>query len=453
MKIKKIICALCTFVSISVLFIINAMAMASDTITIYIGYFGWEEEQYVEKITYSWTELDDLFGGNLDTYIRTYSYNNGTTTQYYKARGFNVRDLLEYAGVDFSSIYSFKFYADDNWWCSFTKTDLFDIPRYYFPNIAVNEETEVMYPYDGDDIWNGACQVEPMFALESTEATKSVAGSVFDETFNSSNFKTSYRFHLLFGQSEPTEAKASAALKYTNKIYITFSGTPVLSTEETNIDLKVGSDFKMTVNVSAEDSLLDSYVKDNLIWSSNNEKVIEVDRFGNLKVKTSGEAVITARYGDTSVSVTVKVGEDEAANTAASASQPSGNDNSEPAEATQTQPEQQTTEPEPEQEPEPAPDEVQFSENNKGVYILSKELMSKPEYAEWVNSILKHKFIENEGKGGLDNKREKAMDEDAVQLILLAKQSKEFLTLVFIIIAGVFTSGFVFGVLRYKRRL
>jgi hypothetical protein len=447
MKLKRTI--ICILLSFSGLFIVKAFAMASDDITIYIGYFGWTEEQYVKKATYSWIELDDLFGGALDTYVRTYSYNNGATTQYYKARGFNVRDLLEYAGVDFSSIYSFKFVADDKWWCYFTKTDLFNTPRYYFPNMAVNEETEVIYPYDGDDIWSGACQIEPMFALESTEATKSAAGSVFDATFSPADLKTSYRFHLLFGQAEPAEAMASAALKYTNKVYITFSGTPVLSTEQTNIDLKVGSDFKMTVNVSAEDSVLDSYVKDNLLWSSNNEKVIEVDRFGNLKVKGSGEAVITASYGGSSVSVTVKVGENEAVNTGGSASQPSGEADSKPAEAAQTQAEQQTAE----QEPEQTADEVQFSENSRGVYILSKELMSKPEYADWVNSILKHKLIENEGKGGLDNRREEAMDKDAVQLILLAKQGKEFLTLVSITVAGFFAFGFIFGLLRYKRRL
>ena len=40
----------------------------TDTIGVYIGYFGWDEDQYIEKATYHWTELDDLYGGALDTH-------------------------------------------------------------------------------------------------------------------------------------------------------------------------------------------------------------------------------------------------------------------------------------------------------------------------------------------------------------------------------------------------
>ena len=40
----------------------------TDTIGIYVGYFGWPEEDYKEKITFHWTELDDWVGGALDTH-------------------------------------------------------------------------------------------------------------------------------------------------------------------------------------------------------------------------------------------------------------------------------------------------------------------------------------------------------------------------------------------------
>ena len=40
----------------------------TDTIGIYVGYYGWPESEYREKVTYHWTDLDDWYGGALDTY-------------------------------------------------------------------------------------------------------------------------------------------------------------------------------------------------------------------------------------------------------------------------------------------------------------------------------------------------------------------------------------------------
>ena len=86
----------------------------TDTIGVYIGYFGWDEDQYIEKATYHWTELDDLYGGALDTHEVYYSYYSGTRTYLVLGRGFYVRDLLEYAGVDLNSIASVDFFTKDH---------------------------------------------------------------------------------------------------------------------------------------------------------------------------------------------------------------------------------------------------------------------------------------------------------------------------------------------------
>lgn len=79
-------------------------------------------------------------------------------------RGFYIRDLLEYAGVDLNSIASIDFFTKDHSngaYRSFTKKALFDSPRYYFPYLAANEETGTLYSADGgDDLWVGAQQVE-----------------------------------------------------------------------------------------------------------------------------------------------------------------------------------------------------------------------------------------------------------------------------------------------------
>ena len=114
----------------------------TDTISVYVGYFGWTEDEYLEKATYHWTELDDLVGGALDSHTVIYSYYSGSRTYLAAARGFFVRDLLSFAGIDFGSIASIDFFTKDHAngaYRSFTKQSLFDLPRYYFPNLAANE--------------------------------------------------------------------------------------------------------------------------------------------------------------------------------------------------------------------------------------------------------------------------------------------------------------------------
>ena len=139
-----------------VLLAVPALADAvTDTISVCIGYFGWAEDEYVEKANFSWQELDDWYGG--------------------------------------------------------------------------------------DDLWVGAYQVEPMLALEDyTEWDTS--GFDFESYVDESLFSTGNRFHLFFGRASPEEAATSSAAKYVYKILVTFSGTPVLSSEESNLDLAVGSD-------------------------------------------------------------------------------------------------------------------------------------------------------------------------------------------------------------------
>ena len=49
----------------------------TDTISVCIGYFGWTEDEYVDKAKFTWQELDDWYGGALDTHEEFYSYSNG----------------------------------------------------------------------------------------------------------------------------------------------------------------------------------------------------------------------------------------------------------------------------------------------------------------------------------------------------------------------------------------
>ena len=89
---------------------------------------------------------------------------------------------------------------------------------------------------------------------------------------------------------------------------MTFSGTPVLSSEESNLDLVVGSDHALHVTADAEDDALTAYVQEHLQYTSSDPAVVSVDQYGRLHVNAEGDAVITASFGESSVSVQVRVG-------------------------------------------------------------------------------------------------------------------------------------------------
>lgn len=321
---KKLLTRLALLLLLCTALTLPALADAvTDSISVCIGYFGWSEEEYVEKARFSWQELDDWYGGSLDTHEEFYSYCNGSGRTYLVfARGFYIRDLLDYAGVDVNSIASIDFFTKDHSngaYRSFTKYALLDQPRYYFPNLAGDPETGELYAWDGgDDLWVGAYQVEPMLALEDyTEWDTS--GYDFESYVDESLFSTGSRFHLFFGQSSPEEAATSSAAKYVYKILVTFSGTPVLSSEESNLDLVVGSDHALHVTADAEDDALTGYVQEHLQYASSDPSVVSVDQYGKLHVNAEGYAVITASFGESSVSVNVHVGSGGASGTGSTA--------------------------------------------------------------------------------------------------------------------------------------
>ena len=141
----------------------------------------------------------------------------------------------------------------------------------------------------------------------------------FESYADESLFSTGSRFHLFFGQASPEEAATSSAAKYFYKILVTFSGTPVLSSEESNLDLVVGSDHALHVTADAEDDALTAYVQEHLQYTSSDPAVVSVDQYGRLHVNAEGDAVITASFGESSVSVQVHVGSGGASGTGSAA--------------------------------------------------------------------------------------------------------------------------------------
>ncbi|MDR1821043.1 MAG: Ig-like domain-containing protein, partial [Oscillospiraceae bacterium] len=220
-------------------------------------------------------------------------------------------------------------------------------------------------------------------------------------------------------------------------VYCTFSGKPELTTDEPNLKLKLGNDYRVTVNVAAEDSLLNDYVRENLVWSSNNTEAVEVDMYGNLKVKATGTAEITVTYGEAVLTITVTAGDENIDGTGSEGDGETGNgtdtnpgddgtdspsgegdsgDNSGEQPNGSTKPAPKPAVPTAQPQPQDGAEQVSLSENSKGVYILSSELMTRTEYAEWVNSILEHDVTTDSSSGGVVNWREGEMDSDASAL-------------------------------------
>jgi hypothetical protein len=452
--------ALLLLVPLLLLLAVPAKADAvTDTLEVCVGYFGWTEDQYVQKAKYTWQQLDDAYGGALSTQQAVYSYYNGSRTYLVLARGFYLRDLFEYAGVDLGSVASIDFFTKDHTngaYRSFTKGALFDTPRYYFPNIAASEDTGQLYAFDGGgDLWTGAGGVEPMLALEDYSEWDA-AGSEFEQRADPSLLGTANRFHLLFGQSAPDEVGTSSAAKYVYKILVTYSGTPVLTQDETNLDLTVGSDRTLKVAVSAEDELLNDYVSSHIAWSSSDEHVVKVDQSGHITVVGSGDASVTASFGKSTAVTKIHVAADASETKTAGAGTGTGTGSGSgagagtgtkagggagadagtqsAAAASSAKSSAQSVQTAPAEQPEAIgkPDSSADATPSRGVYILAPGAMAA-----------------SSGQAGTAGTE--PMGGGAQQLVLKAPEKSPYLLPASLALLLSAVLGFFFGVLRYKK--
>ena len=94
-------------------------------------------------------------------------------------------------------------------------------------------------------------------------------------------------------------------------IYVMFSGTPKLTSSESNIEGKVGSDHQLKVTAAAADEALEKVVQDNIEWSSSDTRIVDVDDDGYLTFNSEGTATIYATSGGGTKKFTVTVTGDE----------------------------------------------------------------------------------------------------------------------------------------------
>ena len=283
-------------------------ANAVDELTIKIGYYGWPTSDYVEKAVFSASDLYDM-----GAYDEFYSYWDGSKrVAIDSSYGVPISTILDAAGIDQSSIANLDFWTADSGngaFTSFTWKQLLGTKRYYFQDLATffyyDEEGNLCC--DEDEAWNYAQRVEPMMALEENWTWYELGTA---DATGTDNLGTANRFRLNFGQTSPTEKRTFNSAKMVHTIYVMFSGTPQLTSDETNIDAKVGSEHQLRITAAAVDEALEDVIQSNIEWSSSDTSVVEVDDMGNLTFKKKGTATIYATSGGATRTFTITVGDE-----------------------------------------------------------------------------------------------------------------------------------------------
>lgn len=267
----------------------NPGGSVTDTLTIKVGYWGMSEADFVEKATYHWTELDDQFGGAMETHQQAYSFfrksdDGGYQTIIDSARGFYIKDLLKYAGINLNDIEGISFYTQDQsigYFTRFSYEELFGVTRYYFNDLsyyvqqAVDEKEKPTGEYSIDPaVWQQAVAVEPMLALEdgwlSYEPGNEHTAPIY------TGLSTGNRFRLLFGQTRPDESRTNQTAKYTHSLYIALNGTPKITTEEVELAGQIGSGYTTEFTMSTSDDSFNDALKQFMQWNSSDENVLKI---------------------------------------------------------------------------------------------------------------------------------------------------------------------------------
>ena len=266
-----------------------AAGQVTDTLTVKVGYFGMETEQYAEVGTYHWSELSQ----NLPIVENAYSFFRSGTDGVYRtvidsARGFSISDLMDYVNINIQDIQSIQFYTKDQeigYFTSFTNAELFETPRYYFNDLS--SHIEPVYNDAGEVVEYNADSLEDSWATYElgTEHTAP----------NYESMGTGNRFRLLFGQAYPTEVRTNQSAKYTHTLFVTLNGTPPVP-ELPELDGTIGS-HTIQFDMSLSNGTLREALAQLLNISSSDSSVLEIK---SVTVTPSSEyvdlATVTVTY-------------------------------------------------------------------------------------------------------------------------------------------------------------
>ncbi len=258
--------------------------IVTDTLTVKVGYFGMDPDDYIEVATYQWWELEEA----LPLHEETYSFFRGDAlnrpgemrTVVDSARGFYLTDLLDYADIYLGDVSSLSFYTRDQEagsFVSFTAQELFRHDRYYFENLAMHLRDPYLTSdglvYDDSEAWDYARVVEPMLALEDNWANFEISNNETPPNFD--GLHAGNRFRLLFGQHEPQATETSKSAKYVHTVLVTLSGTAIYTPDPPELDGTIGS-HEVTMNVTVSNNKLLDALQQLLRYASSDEGVLRV---------------------------------------------------------------------------------------------------------------------------------------------------------------------------------
>lgn len=333
--------------------------VATDYLTIKVGYLGMDLSEYVEVKKYHWRDLAGK------CHEQAYSYfQQSSSTKYTaivdSARGIYISDILSDANIYYGDVKNLKFYVEDSKGIrtSFDRGSLFKT-RYYYEDLAghrtiiygtktIEKEVEETIHHDpvyevGEDgeevlVEEGYDEIVTKIVTEEVEDKSKIVGYSFENAnkskktvqpmlaiednwaqFNEefehivsdfSSLSSGTRFRLLFGQSSPTESMTGQSDKYVSSVYVTLEGQPTVG-EMGGLNGKYGS-HEMTMTVSADNVDIINALSDLMNVKSTNTDVLVIT---GVKVtpdsKYSDKATVTVSYdivGAGEASITAGVG-------------------------------------------------------------------------------------------------------------------------------------------------
>jgi hypothetical protein len=185
------------------------------------------------------------------------------------------------------------------------------------------------------------------------------------------------------------------------------------------LELEVGSDYRVTVNISAADPVLSDAIARHLQWSSSNTQVAMVDSSGKISVKGEGSAVITASYGDQQV--TFLVNSTDKQDKPKAPGEPDPDDNNKNPGAPDSG--NKDADGKHSKRTSSAGSGNDLSSSN--IYVLqenAKDILGT-ESAEKVNSILEHDAASSGNTGAVQNWRMYEMADSAVELPVIEEET------------------------------
>jgi hypothetical protein len=207
---------------------------------------------------------------------------------------------MEVSGIDINSIQRFYFYTNDNqggYFTDFTKKDLLDTTRFYYPNLIYRYyEPDFAFKDDRAAV-EGAVPVPTMLVVSDSWKRHQPGPDDFGEIdYSDSAQRSRTRFRLLFGQVDPVTSEANRAAKWVHSIEVMLGGGPTITTDISVLEKEVGSSYRIRATVTAAEDLLAEQIGRELVWSSSDPEIAVVDNEGNVTITGEGDVVITVAY-------------------------------------------------------------------------------------------------------------------------------------------------------------